>query len=98
MKLTEWKRTITAPLPSRRWAYGRATGATDTPYQGTRSRSYAMSEYQGRQWTEAHLAHWYHSGPVPMTLSEAWQLARLTAQGPLADAYLFGKSRAQADE
>ena len=57
-----------------------------------------MSEYQGRQWTDAHLAHWFHAGPVSMTLSEAWQLARLTAQGPLADAYLLGKSKAQVDK
>lgn len=51
-----------------------------------------MSEqYSGRLWSEAQIAHWLHNGPVSMTLSEAWALARLVAQGPLADAYLIGK-------
>ena len=51
-----------------------------------------MSEqYSGRVWSEGQIAHWLHNGPVSMTLSEAWALARLIAQGPLADAYLVGK-------
>lgn len=51
-----------------------------------------MSEqYGGRVWSEGQIAHWLHNGPVSMTLSEAWALARLVAQGPLADAYLVGR-------
>lgn len=55
-----------------------------------------MSEqYSGRLWSEGQIAHWLHNGPVSMTLSEAWALARLVAQGPLADAYLIGKRDAR---
>lgn len=55
-----------------------------------------MSEqYSGRLWSEGQIAHWLHNGPVSMTLSEAWALARLVAQGPLADAYLVGKRDAR---
>lgn len=55
-----------------------------------------MSEqYGGRVWSEGQIAHWLHNGPVSMTLSEAWALARLVAQGPLADAYLVGKRDAR---
>lgn len=57
-----------------------------------------MSEqYTGRVWSEGQIAHWLHNGPVSMTLSEAWALARLVAQGPLADAYLIGKRDARRD-
>lgn len=57
-----------------------------------------MSEhYSGRVWSEGQIAHWFHNGPVSMTLSEAWTLARLVAAGPLADAYLIGKHAARRD-
>lgn len=57
-----------------------------------------MSEqYGGRVWSEGQIAHWLHNGPVSMTLSEAWALARLVAQGPLADSYLIGKRDARRD-